>query len=295
MLQLRFILDDFAVCFQCKQGKKKPSWLRWMSEEIAVSIGMPLSHWKCFSCAQVHRTEGKMNGVDEQQQTPQVINMSKTQDGVAKSNIGKEHIPGSELWTDGLICAFELIKDHRKPVRHKSWPTAEQVQEKGADIYMRKHTRRNVRHIISSKLDEENPHHAEFSNDPSVLKGGPVNAVEILDHKWVPIGWSRIAELVQRVRSDSSWENELMEMSDSEDDYTVADVAAPYWQRPVGPTWWCHVTAGHPSIDAWLNSAHWMHPAIRTALRDESKLISDRMKYLLYEVVFLILTCLGYL
>jgi hypothetical protein len=48
-----------------------------------------------------------------------------------------------------------------------------------------------------------------------------------------------------------------MDMSDSEDDYTVADLAAPYWQRPVGPTW-CHVTAGHPSIDAWLNSAHWM-------------------------------------
>jgi len=110
--------------------------------------------------------------------------------------------------------------------------------------------------------------------------------------KWVPIGWSRIAELVLRVQSDSSWENEVMEMSDSEDDYTVADLAAPYWQHPVGPTWWCHVTAGHPSIDAWLNSAHWMHPAIRTALRDESKLISDRMKYLLYEVFSLILICL---
>jgi hypothetical protein len=172
------------------------------------------------------------------------------------------------------------------------------MQEKGSTLYTRKHSRRNGHHIIAPKPDEsivlENPQQTEteFSNDPKVLKDRPVYAGEILDHKWVPIGWTRIAELVQRVQSDSSWENELTEYSDTEDDYTVADLAAPYWQRPVGPTWWCHVTAGHPSIDAWLNSAHWMHPAIRTALRDESKLISDRMKYLLYEVLFLCLICL---
>lgn len=233
---------------------------------------------------------------EQQQQQPLVSNMSKIEDGVTKSSMGKEHIPGSELWTDGLICAFELIKDHRKLSRHKSLPAAEQVLEKGGDIYTRKHTRRHGHQIIAPKLDDsnllENPHHVEFSNDPPLPKGGPVNAGEILDHKWVPIGWSRISELVQRVQSDSSWENELMDISDTEDDYTVADVAVPYWQRPVGPTWWCHVAAGHPSIDAWLNSAHWMHPAIRTALRDESKLISDRMKYLLYEVFFFIPTCL---
>ncbi|CAO2204282.1 unnamed protein product [Urochloa humidicola] len=228
-----------------------------------------------------------MNGAKEQQ-PPQVSNMSKMQDTVTKPSLGKEPIPGNELWTDGLICAFELVKGHRKPVHHKSWPPIEQMQEKGSTMYTKKHSRRNGHHVIAPKVDEstvlENPHQTEFSYDPSVLKDRPVYPGEILDHKWVPIGWSRIAELVQRVQSDSSWENDLMEISDSEDDYTVADVAAPYWQRPVGPTWWCHVTAGHPSIDAWLNSAHWMHPAIRTALRDESKLISDRMKYLLYEV-----------
>jgi hypothetical protein len=271
-----------------------------LSEEIAQSVSASPLVTGNVSGAQIDRNGGEMNVVDEQQQPqPQVSNMSKMQDGAARPNVGKEHMPVSELWTDGLICAFELIKSHKKPSQHKSWATIEQVQEKGADTYTRKHARRNAHQIISAKLDEshllENPHHVEFSNDPSVLKGGPVNAVEILDHKWAPIGWSRIAELVQRVQSDSSWENEMMEMSDSEDDYAVADVAAPYWQRPVGPTWWCHVTAGHPSIDTWLNSAHWMHPAIRTALRDESKLISDRMKYLLYEVLIFILTCLGYL
>lgn len=230
-----------------------------------------------------------MDGAEEQP-PPQVSNMSKMQDSATKHSLGKEPIPGSELWTDGLICAFELVKGRRKPFHHKSWPQIEQMQEKGSTTYTMKHSRRNGHQVIPPKVDEnimlENPHRTEFSYDPSAPKDRPVYAGDILDHKWVPIGWSRIAELVQRVHSDSSWENDSMEISDSEDDYTVADLAAPYWQRPVGPTWWCHVTAGHPLIDAWLNGAHWMHPAIRTALRDESKLISDRMKYLLYEVAF---------
>lgn len=33
-----------------------------------------------------------------------------------------------------------------------------------------------------------------------------------------------------------------------------------------------------------MSNAQWLHPAISVALRDESKLISDRMKHLLYEV-----------
>lgn len=224
----------------------------------------------------------------EEQQPPLVSGVSRALDGSTKLNLGKEHIPGSELWTDGLICAFELVKGHRKPAQHKSWPTIELLPERGAAAYTKRHISRNGHRIVTAKPDEgngvETPRQTEFSNDPSVLKDRPPYAGEILDHKWVPIGWSRIAELVQRVQSDTSWENEQVEISDSEDDYTVADLAAPYWQRPVGPTWWCHVTAGHPLVDAWLNSAHWMHPAIRTALRDESRLISDRMKYLLYEV-----------
>ncbi|XP_006644476.1 uncharacterized protein LOC102718499 [Oryza brachyantha] len=221
----------------------------------------------------------------EEQQLQQVTGVSRAQDGVAKASLGKDHVPGSELWTDGLTCAFELIKGHKK---HKSWPTIDSMQEKGVPAHMKRHISRNSHRAVTLKPDEcivvEKPCQTDFSNDSYVLKDRPVYAREIFDHKWVPIGWSRIAELVQRVQSDASWECEQVEMTDSEDDYTVADLAAPYWQRPVGPTWWCHVTAGHPSVDAWLNSAHWMHPAIRTALRDESRLISDRMKYLLYEV-----------
>ncbi|KAJ6430503.1 hypothetical protein OIU84_021829 [Salix udensis] len=39
------------------------------------------------------------------------------------------------------------------------------------------------------------------------------------------------------------------------------DLVAPYWERPAGPTWWCHVAAGHTSVQAWLNNAKWLHPA----------------------------------
>ncbi|PNX74004.1 magnesium transporter CorA-like family protein, partial [Trifolium pratense] len=71
---------------------------------------------------------------------------------------------------------------------------------------------------------------------------------------------------------------------DSEDDFTVADLAAPYWECLAGPIWWCHVYAGHPSVEAWLSNAQWLHPAVSLALRDESRLISERMQHLLYEV-----------
>jgi hypothetical protein len=227
----------------------------------------------------------------EAQKPPQINSMSKAQDGGAKPDLGKEHVPGNELWNDGLICAFELVKGHRKLVHHRSLP----MQEIGAALQTKKHVGRNGHHVTTPTPNESNvgeiPCSTEFGIDPFVVKDKPAHPAEILDHKWVPIGWSRIAELVQRVQSDASWENEQVLISDSEDDYTVADVAAPYWQRPGGPTWWFHVTAGHPSVDAWLSSAHWMHPAIRTALRDENRLISDRMKYLLYEVILLILFC----
>ncbi|KAM1188451.1 hypothetical protein ACFX13_025069 [Malus domestica] len=82
--------------------------------------------------------------------------------------------------------------------------------------------------------------------------------------------------MVQTVQVDACWEDD--------DDVTVADVAAPYWERPVGPTWWCHVDVGHPYINLWLSTAQWLHPAVSIALRDDCKLISERMKHLLYKV-----------
>ncbi|KAK3446252.1 hypothetical protein EUGRSUZ_A01984 [Eucalyptus grandis] len=75
----------------------------------------------------------------------------------------------------------------------------------------------------------------------------------------VPIGWLRI--------------HQLIDFGDSEDD-----------ERPVGPTWWCHVAADHPFVQSWLSNAQWLHPAISISLRDESRLMSERTKHLLYEV-----------
>ena len=46
--------------------------------------------------------------------------------------------------------------------------------------------------------------------------------------------------------------------------------------------------AGHPSIQAWLSSAQWLHPAVSLALKDASHLISERMSHLLYVVDFLL-------
>ncbi|KAK3446253.1 hypothetical protein EUGRSUZ_A01987 [Eucalyptus grandis] len=90
---------------------------------------------------------------------------------------------------------------------------------------------------------------------------------------WVPIGWVRIHQLVQPV-----------DFGDSEDDVANADTATPCWERPVGPTWWCHVVADHPFVQSWLSNAQWLHPAISISLRDESRLMSERTKHLLYVV-----------
>ncbi|XP_065852257.1 uncharacterized protein [Euphorbia lathyris] len=101
---------------------------------------------------------------------------------------------------------------------------------------------------------------------------------------WIPIGWARISELVQMVQADSEYASQSIDFPDNEEDMTVADVAAPYLKRPTGPSWWCHVAAGHPCVNTWLSNAQWLHPAISIALRDESRLISDKMRHLLYEV-----------
>jgi hypothetical protein len=83
-----------------------------------------------------------------QQPPPQMNSMSKMQDVSAKPNMGKEHIPENELWNDGLICAFELVKGHRKLIRHRSLP----MQETGAPLHTKKHAGRNGHHAASPVL-----------------------------------------------------------------------------------------------------------------------------------------------
>lgn len=187
-------------------------------------------------------------------------------------------IAGNDLWTDGLICAFEFIRGRKKSISSKPGSRILTKQQTDGE-----HERLRVPSIgfseSSSPMEDRNKSPSDdnrgslIQHDNERFEGG----------HWVPIGWSRLSEIVQTVQADSGWACQEFGVDD-EDDFTVAGLAAPYWERPAGPIWWCHVSAGHPSVDAWLRNAQWLHPAVSLALRDESRLISDRMKHLLYEV-----------
>ncbi|KAL1821325.1 hypothetical protein ACET3Z_016194 [Daucus carota] len=200
------------------------------------------------------------------------------------------------LWTDGLICAFESVQSRRKRAGSKfvaKTASAQRdtvVKQTSSKIPPTKSSRQEVKNTVldSVPLAESVGNY----NDPFVGHDSEHDCLPSYSNPedkypgryWKPIGWSRISELVQTVQVDTDWASQPIEFADSEDDISVAEIAAPYWEQPVGPTWWCHVIAGHPSITAWLSNAQWLHPAISTALRDESKLISERMKHLFYEV-----------
>ncbi|PIN13817.1 hypothetical protein CDL12_13545 [Handroanthus impetiginosus] len=213
-----------------------------------------------------------------------------------RGHCNKDVMPGGQLWTDGLICAFEFVRGHKKSAVSKSFPDMQSSQANDAKVKKQMNSDGGTEptsqrlnggsHLESAPLIELGSHQAA----PLHIDGqnSQLHSFQSIGRcegsRWTPIGWARIAELVQTVQVDAEWSSQQFEFLDDEDDLTVADVAAPYWERPAGPIWWCHLAAGHPTVEAWLNSAQWLHPAIRTALRDESRLISDRMKHLLYEV-----------
>lgn len=205
----------------------------------------------------------------------------------------KDAMSGSQLWIDGLICAFEFIRPAKRSVVPKSAPSikpSRRLDEFSVKDQMHydggTESKPQISLLESEPLLELEAQKGGSSNvDGQKSRPGGVHPIERCEGScWVPIGWARISELIRTVQADEEWANQHFEFVDGEDDITVADLAAPYWERPVGPTWWCHLSAGHPNVEAWLNAAQWLHPAIRTALRDESRLISERMKHLLYEV-----------
>ncbi|KAJ1420948.1 Mg2+ transporter protein, CorA-like/Zinc transport protein ZntB [Sesbania bispinosa] len=210
-----------------------------------------------------------------------------------KNNHGRDPNPGNDLWTDGLICAFEFVRGQKKSFKSRS---SSKITDR---LHLDGQYSNGLMEASSKRLDKSKLSQASSVNvlrdstfgasdddkESQVLKVGQSNAPEKYQgNHWVPIGWARISELVQAVQVDAVWSSHEFEFEDSEDDLTVADLAAPYWERPAGPTWWCHVSAGHPTVEAWLSNAQWLHPAVSLALRDESRLISERMKHLLYEV-----------
>ncbi|GLU13928.1 hypothetical protein SLE2022_305320 [Rubroshorea leprosula] len=223
-------------------------------------------------------------------------NMMKKQDMV-KNFSSRDGMPGSDPWTDGLICAFEFIRGNKRTVNSKfgskvasrqsdggfskvprvptSGMTEASSQRADGDRVMESSSSYELRDNMVSPLED--------SKEGQILQSG--HGVERINgSRWVPIGWARISELIQTVQVNAGWTSQVLDVMDYEDDFTIADMAAPYWERPGGPVWWCHVNAANPSVEAWLNDAQWLHPAISLALRVESRLISERMKHLLYEV-----------
>ncbi|KAG6696000.1 hypothetical protein I3842_09G125400 [Carya illinoinensis] len=220
--------------------------------------------------------------------------------GGHKNYSNKDDNAQNDLWTDGLICAFEFVRGPKKSIHSRSrskipsrWQVDGEVD--GEDLKMQVPANGKAESssppIDGNKLLELNSLKELRSNETSSFddykyvqthQSSQCQGIERLEGShWVPIGWARISELVKTVQVDA--ELSLPEFESIDDDLTVADLAAPYWERPVGPTWWCHVSAGHTSVQAWLSNSQLLHPAVSLALRDESLLISDRMKHLLYE------------
>nr|KYP73350.1 hypothetical protein KK1_005970 [Cajanus cajan] len=164
---------------------------------------------------------------------------------------------GAELWTNGLICAFEFVRG-RGPTKNKGF----QGNQSG-----------NILH--ESDGDDLGDQDHQPAPPHFYCKEGLPRSY------WRPIGWDRISELVQEMHDNDT---KPFDFKDDESDVPVAIVATPYWEWPVGPTWWCHLDAADPFVTAWFGSSRWLHPAISIALQEESRLISDRMKHLLYEV-----------
>ncbi|KAJ0053031.1 hypothetical protein Pint_01419 [Pistacia integerrima] len=200
-----------------------------------------------------------------------------------KNHLSRDVVLGADLWTDGLICAFEFVRGRRKMVQPKNGSSQSSGLTNSSSPKVAHHLSKSSPVLqsgvtVKEKLDEHN-HNEDLHSEN--LSGREENLPRSY---WIPIGWARISQLVQTVQVDSDWASQPIDFTDEEEDVTVADLATPYWERKVGPTWWCHVDADHPHINEWLSNAQWLHPAICTALRDENKLMSERMKHLLYEV-----------
>lgn len=220
-----------------------------------------------------------------------------------KQQSRRDNILAHDLWTDGLVCAFEYVQGYKGAVASRYGLKAAQqeaIKELKNEQASRSVKVNSITHEVGNSALEAAPLLEPIDNDINPVLGrrrendrrsSSTHPEEKRPGSyWKPIGWSRISELVLTVQADAGWGLQPVELTFNEDDLTVAEVAAPYWERPVGPTWWCHVTAGHPFINAWLSNAQWLHPAISTALRDEGKLISERMKHLFYEVTGLLVS-----
>ncbi|KAK4360311.1 hypothetical protein RND71_019263 [Anisodus tanguticus] len=127
----------------------------------------------------------------------------------------KDVMPGSELWTDGLICAFEFIRGHKK-LGPKGLPPNEIVNEI---------VKRTVRAYRVAEAPAQRTK-GDCSPDSTPLVESRVQEISPADGKmeriegshWIPIGWARISEIGQNVQADVGWSTQQF-------DLTVADLS----------------------------------------------------------------------
>ncbi|PRQ52081.1 hypothetical protein RchiOBHm_Chr2g0151641 [Rosa chinensis] len=196
--------------------------------------------------------------------------MNKLEDQKRHSN-SSDVSPVSGLWTDGLICAFEFVRGHKKVLSAQFVvKNAANKQVSSCELNKSHHSRKNVNNSCESSPKRESGVGRNVKEEGRNCNQDSHSCrlcgrEDLPKSCWVPIGWDRISELVQTVQVDDGWDSQKMEFAIDVDDVSVADVAAPYWERPVGPTWWCHVAAGHPCVNSWLRTAQWLHPAVSIA------------------------------
>ncbi|KAJ4981339.1 hypothetical protein NE237_032176 [Protea cynaroides] len=269
---------------------------KWSLDPLShLEVGMIILHLTTLITAGLMKNNN--SSIADDRSASGSNKMKKTENH--KNHFNRDVTPGTELWTDGLICAFEFVRGRRKTSRTKYGPKIQSTQQIEREDLNKHELRYGPTDASAPKMNRSNMlEPASFVElgrsetfplddytDTVNHHSGHFHSMERFPgNQWIPIGWSRISELVQTVQADASWASQPIELTDDEDDLSVADVAAPYWEPPAGPTWWCHVAAGHQFVDTWLTNAEWLHPAISIALRDESRLISERMKHLLYEV-----------
>lgn len=143
-----------------------------------------------------------------------------------RSNSCREVTLGADLWTDGLICAFEFVRVHQKV----------QTAQKVAREVVKKQPSSHDQNSIKNNLCETS--HDQNSPSPQAISGRslcePISGMEsrdgdngmLDDHNsnqdyhsgyfhgreslprcfWMPIGWFRISELVQTVKVDDGWD-----------------------------------------------------------------------------------------
>ncbi|KAI3937704.1 hypothetical protein MKW92_010586 [Papaver armeniacum] len=147
----------------------------------------------------------------------------------------KENMPESELWTDGLICAFEFVRELRKTIVSKPASDTHFDQhfngkdpEKQVPNGTTDSISQNVQHIDHPEFEslKKVEPDAKFHLEDAIINHSDGTEKSVGSH-WVPIGWARIYELAQTVQVGGKWSSQAMESISDEDEFTVADDDIP--------------------------------------------------------------------